>query len=410
MAETSVRLSDGHTVRTAIVGDLSPADFERWRGLDARALEPRPYLSADYLQPAVPHWPAGASIRLVIVERDDQMQMIMPFRVMPLHSRLPIHMLSTWEPTLADETSGLFPVLAADGGAEAFRAAFTALAALGLPRLVDIVTIAPDGPTCQLIRTALPTTRCYIRGRSQWPAARIPSHLSSGPSSDLDMVPHHRSRSTQKKARQAWRALEHTFDAQLAARDRSEDPLVIEDFLTLQAAGWKGDASRRGVAYQITGRAPWLHEVAARFRSKGQFAAFEIHADGRPVYLSLDFRIGSTLLALQDAYDEAGAPHGLGNLARTAHLNWLAGRGTDTYDPNMFWGYIESARFYPDRSEKLRLLLAAPGRAAYLQLAAIRGAKHAVDRARDFRESAVQFIRERRGADRGRAEPSAGAG
>ncbi|WP_146340755.1 hypothetical protein [Nesterenkonia sp. NBAIMH1] len=84
-----VSVAGGCTVRTAALGELTPDDFQRWRRLDARALEPVPYLSADYLQPGSAHWPAAASVRLLLVERDDEMQMVMPFRIMPLHPWLP---------------------------------------------------------------------------------------------------------------------------------------------------------------------------------------------------------------------------------------------------------------------------------------------------------------------------------
>lgn len=400
MVTTTAKSSNRHTVRATTLGELSAADFDRWRRLDARALEPTPYLSADYLQPAMPHWPAARSIRLLIVQRGDQMQMIMPFRVIPLHRRVPISVLSTWDLTLADETTNLFPVLARDEAGEALRAGFAALPALGLPSLVDIVTVPSDGPTYELIRKALqPEDRCYVRGRSLWPVAHIRAGGDSNASADADTLPHHRSSSTRKKAKQSRRALEHDLGAKLSVRDRSDDPSVVDEFLALQAAGWKGDASKRGVAYQITGRAPWLHEVTERYRSLGQFAAFEIHAEDRPIYLTLDFRLGGTMLALQDAYDEAGAPHGLGNLARTAHINWLVGRGIDTYDPNMFWGYTDAARFYPDRQEKLRLLIAASGRLPYLQVAALRGAKNLSDRLQRIRESAARTVSRTRRAN-----------
>lgn len=391
MARTLVTHADGHTVRATTVGELSPADFERWGQFDAQTLEGTPFLSADYLQPAVLHWPAARSIRLLVVERSDQIKMIMPFRIMPLHRQLPISTLSTWDLTLADETSSLFPMLATDGGIEALRAGFSALSSLGLPGLVDIVTIPADGPTYELIRRAIqPEARCHIRGRSLWPAARIPAENDTQPSAEVDTIPHHRSASTRKKAKQARRGLERELGAELATRDRSDDPNIVENFLDLQVAGWKGDPSKRGVAYRITGRAQWLHEVAERYRRRGQFAAFEIHAKGSPLYLSLDFRMGSTLVGFQDAYDEAWASYGLGNLARSAHLNWLAGREVDTYDPNMFWGYVDSARFYPDRRETLRLLVAASGRLPALQVNAVRAVKSFSSRLAATRDAARQ--------------------
>ncbi|WP_146340756.1 hypothetical protein [Nesterenkonia sp. NBAIMH1] len=88
-------------------------------------------------------------------------------------------------------------------------------------------------------------------------------------SGTFDTTPHHRSASTRRRARRAREALERRFGGELSLRDRGDDPQAVEDFLALQAAGWKGDASKKGEAYQVTGRAEWLREVTDKFRSRG---------------------------------------------------------------------------------------------------------------------------------------------
>lgn len=354
--------SDALTVRLAKVGDLTASDFARWRRLEQRAAEPYPYLSADYLEPADPHWPEALAVRLLLVETEDELLLVMPYRVDVLHPRLPVRVLSTFETVLGDEGVRSYPLVDRDRAEEVLRTAFASLRSLGLPTLVDVAAIPADGRLYGLLVSALTDPhRCLVRGRSMLAVTRFPVASGTDMIGGLDVVPHHRSASTRKQARQRLKALERAVGASVTALDRSHDPAVLDDFLDLQAAGWKGDASRHGLAYRLTGRGEWFRESARRFQAESRFAALELRAGDQPLYIAVGVASGRTFFGWQDAYAEAAAPYSIGALGRTAFANWLATRGHDMFDPNMSWSYVEAARIFPDHREQLKLLVAAEG-------------------------------------------------
>lgn len=392
----------GLSARVATVGELGVDDFARWRRLEERAAEPYPYLSADYLEPAEPHWPAALSVRLLLVEGDGELLLVMPFEVAVLHARIPLRVLSTAHPVLADESVRTYPLVDRERGVDALRTAFAALRTFGLPRLVEFSAVPADGVLEGLIAGSLASSGHRLaRGRSRLALARFDETSAHEDSGELDVEPHHRSTSTRKQARQRRRALERACGAQLGMRDRSNDPAAVEDFLDLQTAGWKGDPDRHGLAYRLTGRERWLRELAARARANGRLVAFEMHAGGVPVYIALCIASGSTLFGLQDAYREEWGSLGVGNLGRTALVNWVAARGFDAFDPNMFWSYVESARLYADRRDQVQVLVAAGGALSRAQLGALRALMQARTGARALRDRvASALLVLRRGASR----------
>ncbi len=366
------------SARATTVGALTAEDFARWRRLESRAAEPYPYLSADYLEPADPHWPAALAVRLLLVEDGDDLLLVMPFRVGPYHPRLPLRVLSTADAVLSDEGIRTYPLVDAERGREALRVAFASLRSLGLPRVIDMPSIPADGTLHRLLIDALPSARhSFERGRAQLAVARYAGSTSERASVDVDVEPHHRSTSSRKQSRQRRRALERELGAEIQWRDRSEDPAVIDDFLTLQAAGWKGDADQHGLAYRLTGRDQWFREVTARARADGRLVAYEIYTDGSPLYIAVLMSAGPTIFGLQDAYDQTRAAHRVGNLGRVALTNWLASSAYDMFDPNMYWSYVESARLFADRREQVRLVIAASGLWSRTQLGLARSISRA---------------------------------
>lgn len=348
------------SARVTTLGELSDADIERWRRLDERATDPYPYASADYLAAAAEHWPGASSIRLLLVEQDDDLLLLMPFTVTRLHPRLPLRVTSTAEPLISDETARAYPLVDRTRGREALEAAFRSLRALGLPRLVDIAGLPADGELHAMVVASL-SGRVHDRGRAALAVSRFPGRYPAQADDRIDVMAHHRSTSSKKQARQRLRVLERDLGGELRVRDRSQDPTVFEDFLELQSEGWKGDARRHGLAYRLTGRAEWFRRTAERMLRAGRLAAFDLHVDDRTVYIALGIRSGRTLFGWQDAYDETGAGSSLGTLGRSAFVNWVSARGHDVFDPNMSWSYVEAARIFPDRREQVRMLGAARG-------------------------------------------------
>lgn len=381
------------TARTASLGELTVDDFARWRRLEQHAAEPYPALSADYLEPAWPHWAEALGTRLLLVEDEDDLVLVMPFRVTTAHPKIPVPVVSTDDGMLSDEGVRSYPLIDRARGREAVRFALSRLRSLGLPAVVEIGAVPDEGEVHDLLRDAVADPRrMLVRGRSALAVARrrpdahgrdgrvatvavnagtagAPTDTSAFP----DFVVRHRSAATRRKTRQRVAALERVLAAPIEQRDRSTDRTVIDEFLELQARGWKGDADRQGLAYRLTGRDEWFRHAARRLQDAGRLRAFELRSGGRTIYIALGVISGPVLFGWQDAYDEATAVHGVGALGRLAFVNWQDATGShDMFDPNMSWSYLEASRDFPDRREQIRLLIAAPGGAALVRMALVR--------------------------------------
>jgi CelD/BcsL family acetyltransferase involved in cellulose biosynthesis len=346
-------------VEVTTLGELDPSDIERWRVLDERAIDPHPYISADYLAAGVADWAKARDIRLILVRRDEDLVVVMPFTIASLHPGIPLRVLTSADPVLADETGRSYPLVDRACGAEALSAVFASLRALRLPRLVEFAAVPADGTIFLTISAALGGPRRQReRGRAGLPFTRLPGVIPPG-GDRVDVIPHHRSASSRRQARQRLNALERHYGGQLRVVDRSSDPYFAGEFLTFQAAGWKGDAQRHGLAYRLTGRDEWFARTAERFRRSGGLRAVELRVGERTVYMSAALRVGQTLFGWQDAYDESSAVRGTGELARSAFVNWAAAQDFGAFDPNMSWSYVEAARNFPDRRDLVRILAAA---------------------------------------------------
>ena len=86
----------------------------------------------------------------------------------------------------------------------------------------------------------------------------------------------------------------------------SDDPAAIDDFLKLEAAGWKG---ARGTALNADPeRAAFAREMLAGFASQGRMQIARLSLDGRPIATGAMLRAQSRAYYWKTAYDPAFAP------------------------------------------------------------------------------------------------------
>ena len=90
------------------------------------------------------------------------------------------------------------------------------------------------------------------------------------------------------------------------------DPALLDDFLALEAAGWKGVA---GTAIaRDPGIVAYYRSLVAHFAARGWLEWHFLDLAGKPAAAHLGVRFGGALVLLKIAYDEAHARLGPGNL------------------------------------------------------------------------------------------------
>jgi len=93
------------------------------------------------------------------------------------------------------------------------------------------------------------------------------------------------------------RSLGRELGAAVEVVDRSDDPGALEDFLRLEASGWKG---RAGGAFQVRpGHAEFLRQMWDGFRAQGRLRILSLQAEDRALAVRCCL-VGGDALRLQD--------------------------------------------------------------------------------------------------------------
>jgi CelD/BcsL family acetyltransferase involved in cellulose biosynthesis len=298
-----------------VVEDLRElsAHVAEWQDLAAAALEPNPFYEPWMLLPAASHLGAGKTLLAVLVFAEDPARPGAPLLtgLFPLESRrrykgLPIRHVRLWRHLHCFLTT---PLIRAGYARETWQAFFGWLASD--PRsgaLFELSLIAGDGPCHQALidhlhRSSRPSRvdECYTRALFR-PGADAESDLAGALSGR-----HRRKIKRQEKQLAELGHLE--YDA-LGPKDDVEKR--IEEFLALEASGWKGRAGDALAAREVE-RSYFRAIVGEAFRS-GRLSMLALRLDGRPIAYKCDFLAGRGAFTFKIAFDESYARYSPGLL------------------------------------------------------------------------------------------------
>jgi CelD/BcsL family acetyltransferase involved in cellulose biosynthesis len=168
-----------------------------------------------------------------------------------------------------------------------------------LPKLISLDPIRSDGPAMQALKVALAdrSGMLCVLGEGRRPV------LESG----LDAKQYFEkalSSSTRKKLRQHRRRLEEKgkLETRICAVP-ADVTQAFEDFLALEAAGWKG----RGGSALLCNRAEadFVRAMIASLARHGDAWVHALHQNGKAVAAQVVLRAGATAFTWKTAYDEA---------------------------------------------------------------------------------------------------------
>ena len=168
-----------------------------------------------------------------------------------------------------------------------------------LPKIVALDAMATDGATMQALDRVL-----AARGSA---ACILAEAVRPMLASDLDgkqYLEQTLSSSSRKKLRQHRRRLGEKGNLQYKIMTTpAEVERGLEDFLALEAAGWKG---RQGTALASDpADAAYARAMIAALAARGEACIHALTLDGNPVSLQLVLRAGPAAFTWKTAYDEA---------------------------------------------------------------------------------------------------------
>jgi CelD/BcsL family acetyltransferase involved in cellulose biosynthesis len=287
--------------RTIAVADLTPVEIAAWRDLAARALEPNPFFEPECLVPAARHLPDGAQLRIVVASDGAAWHGVLPVTARSSWRGVP---WAVWDARGLDTAVGLgTPLLSAEPGAAG--AVLDGLRSAGGAGVLVLDWLA-EGRVAAALRTAASSRGMPVRQYLAWERGLL--QRADAPDAWRASIKSDRLR----RLRRHGRRLGERLGGEVTIAERPADGAAVQEFLRLEASGWKGSADH-GAAYA---RAPeteaWFRDVVAGFAAAGRLLVLGLQVGERVVALEFCLRAGEGLFAWRVGHDDELSLHGPG--------------------------------------------------------------------------------------------------
>ncbi|MER2264798.1 GNAT family N-acetyltransferase [Methylobacterium oxalidis] len=347
-------------VPPAFLPAFLPAYLPAWEALARDAFAPNPFYEPGYAAAAAPAYGAGVAL-LMVADRPPEapgarLLALWPFRRARARFGLPLPVLAGW---MHDHAVLGVPLLDGREPARALAALLAAPRALSLgPRL--LMPYLPEaGPFADLL--AAERARAGTREIRVWAHARAMLDLD-GPGPARAGALAHLSARRRRKLRATAAALEaESGPLHLdTAREPAALAAALEDFIALEAAGWKG---RGGTAIACRpAEAAFLRAMTAALGAQGRLRIDRLRAGGRTLAAAVLPRTGADLWVLKIAYDETRARHSPGvQLLHRLSRDWIDDPGVRRVDSCAAPGNALAETFWTGRRRLAHHLVEAAG-------------------------------------------------
>jgi CelD/BcsL family acetyltransferase involved in cellulose biosynthesis len=278
------------------IDELDERGLDAWRDLAADAVEPNPFFEPEWVLPAARH--LGQRRVGVLVVKDGSRDWLGCMPVVPRlrrwHAQFPV--LSGWRHCYSFLGTPLVRRAAPEVDTERLVGEAFAASRSGM---VALPWVGDDGPVAQGLLAAVDATgREPVLRRSFDRALMSRAMLEDGAGVALD-ARHHRD------LRRLARRLAEVLEGPLELHDRSTSDKAVEDFMDLEASGWKG---RRGTALRSrASHADFFREVCDGFRRQGRLQILALGTPEKTVSLKCNVLAGDFVFFFKIAHDEAFA-------------------------------------------------------------------------------------------------------
>jgi CelD/BcsL family acetyltransferase involved in cellulose biosynthesis len=251
------------------VAELNESEIASWRELADSAVDPNPFFDPDFVLPAAQELRPGDLGILVVTEGGDWVCSLPVTRTRGWR-RIPLTGLVAWNhlycflgtPLLrAGASDDAVARLLQEGGEHG--GSFLGLDLLG--------TDGPFGASLE---------------RAQAELHSHPVELTSFERATLERRPEQTYMALSAKHRRNFerlrRRLADELGAELELRDRSDDPAAWQEFLAVEASGWKGGEGT-GTALATIGHGELFLEICRRLSPRGMLQLISAEAGGRTV-------------------------------------------------------------------------------------------------------------------------------
>lgn len=290
----------------------APSIAARWDRLARQAAEPNPFLESWYLLPALRALDPDETLQVFLLELGDEIVGLMPLAAEARYYRRPIPHLAGW----THPNAFLGTPLVARGHEAAFWRELLAWADRnpGNALFLHLTDITLDGPVFKALTTVIAEQKrtgaiVHREERALLQSNETPETYFAASLSG-------------KKRKELRRQLNRLGElGEVVFSRRHDDTGLIawtDQFLALEAAGWKGKAgSALSLAEETTRLFRSALEGAAR---QGRLERLTMTLDGKPIAMLATFLCAPGAFSFKTAFDEAYAKFSPGVLLQCENL------------------------------------------------------------------------------------------
>lgn len=302
-----------------------PDQIGRWDALAQWATEPNPFFESWYLLPSLRALDPEGSVTMLCLEVDGQLAGLMPVRRYPAYYGYPLPHFRNW---VHDNCFCGQPLVAPGLEAHFWREVFAWCDRSAGSRLfLHLTQIPATGVLHNALKGLVEAHNRPASTVLEEERAMLSSHLCAEDYLTASLTPKKR-----KELRRQRRRLEEEGKVEFLHQQGDEGLAAwVEDFLSLEGAGWKGKAGS-ALTCDADNRALFaiaLHGAAAY----GRLERHSIQLDGRPIAMLANFISPPGAYSFKTAFDEDFARFSPGVLLQMDNLALLqndAVRWTDS--------------------------------------------------------------------------------
>lgn len=336
----SVTLARGLTELECIV----PA----WEELARAALEPNPFYEHWMLRPALEAFGAAREARVVLVWADERLAGLFPFERVPRYKGLPATALASWQHA---HTLLCTPLVRADMARPCLAALFDWLDA----SLVEFRYVPAGEPFHRALLEVL-----AARGLES-----VVNHAY-----ERGLLRKHRATISARFRRQLAKSERRLKNlAHVTLRPQDDIGRWIDDFLRIEASGWKG-RNGSAMASNDANRRYFREIVTAAFR-RGRLLGCGLDVGGQAIARRLSFTAGDAAYAFKTTYDERFAECSPGAMLEADNVRQVDAHPALQWMDSFTEGNVLAVeRLWPDR-RVMQTLVAGVGAWGRLAAAAL---------------------------------------
>lgn len=342
------------------IADLGEREVERWRELAQAAAEPNPFFEPGFVLPAAAALGASPQL-LVAVEPTGDWAGAVPVLHERGWRRMPLRGFSSWRHLYSFFGA---PLLRTGEEAAALHAWLTS-SQVPLRPYLGLDLLDRDGP----VMTAL----TEVAAATDWKLVEFDRHERAALRRLEDGTLSLRtSAKRRRETERLGRRLGDKLGGDVEAVDRAVNPAAVEDFLALEASGWKGAA---GTAFaNQPSHAEFFRRLCGDFRDRGRLQMLSLQADGHTAAMKCDLVAGNTVFGFKIAFDETLAEFSPGIQLERHLVDYVSDdESIDLIDTCAEPGNAMANRVWPDRRSMISLAVVSPGLLGSISTQSVRG-------------------------------------